>query len=86
MARANRGQQSLNQREDGEQTSDDVQNRVALTVNEEPSAAIPIPRGEGDNEDGDIERGQDIDDPIHSGPTQGQAAWRNVIADRKSVV
>ena len=49
----------------GEETSDDVQNRVAQTVNEEPSAAIPIPTPARDDED--IERGQDPDVPLLEG-------------------
>jgi hypothetical protein len=48
-----------------ESTSDDVQNRVAQTVNEEPSAAIPIPTVS--REDEDIERGQDPDVPLLGG-------------------
>ncbi|KAG9771230.1 hypothetical protein KCU88_g6406, partial [Aureobasidium melanogenum] len=52
-----------------ELTSDDVQDRVAQTANEEPSAAIPIPslgRGEDGREDvdEDIERGHDVDIPL----------------------
>ena len=61
---------------DGEQTSDDVQNRVAQIANEEPSSAITIPtsspppvlsdeeRGDMDN---DIERGQDNNEPLFGG-------------------
>ena len=45
-----------------EETSDDVQNRVAQTVNDEPSAAIPIPTAH--RNDDDIERGQDPDVPL----------------------
>lgn len=53
----------------GEMRSDDVQSRVAQTVNEEPSAAIPIPtisRGDTDA-DADVERGQDPDVPLLEG-------------------
>ncbi|KAJ9608690.1 hypothetical protein H2200_006461 [Cladophialophora chaetospira] len=49
----------------GESTSDDVQNRVAQTVNDEPSAAIPIPSI--NREDEDLERGQDPDVPLLEG-------------------
>lgn len=46
-----------------EQTSDDVQNRVVQTSNNEPSAAIPIPSitrdGAHREVDEDVERGQD---------------------------
>jgi hypothetical protein len=81
IARASRSQQSFDQRNDGEQRSGAVQNQAAQTDNEEPSAAIPIPRGNDDSEDEDIERGQDIDEPILGGQAQGhQSAWRNVIA------
>ncbi len=49
----------------GESTSDDIQSRVAQTVNNEPSAAIPIPSFNRDDED--IERGQDPDVPLLEG-------------------
>ncbi|OAP59648.1 hypothetical protein AYL99_06946 [Fonsecaea erecta] len=52
-------------RTEGERTSDDVQNRVAQTVNQEPSAAIPIPSLS--REDEDVERGQDPDVPLLGG-------------------
>ncbi|KIX97167.1 uncharacterized protein Z520_07281 [Fonsecaea multimorphosa CBS 102226] len=52
-------------RREGESTSDDVQNRVAQTVNQEPSAAIPIPSLS--REDEDVERGQDPDVPLSGG-------------------
>ena len=48
-----------------ETTSDDIQSRVAQTVNDEPSAAIPIPSFNRDDED--IERGQDLDVPLLEG-------------------
>jgi len=46
-----------------EQTSDDVQDRVAQTTNEEASAAIPIPRDllRDNDDDGDVEQGQNVD-------------------------
>ncbi|KIW35608.1 uncharacterized protein PV07_02294 [Cladophialophora immunda] len=52
-------------RREGERTSDDFQNRVAQTVNQEPSAAIPIPSLS--REDEDVERGQDPDVPFLGG-------------------
>ncbi|KAH0841283.1 PA domain-containing protein [Fonsecaea pedrosoi] len=52
-------------RRQGEGTSDDIQTRVAQTVNREPSAAIPIPSLNRDNED--VERGQDPDVPLLGG-------------------
>lgn len=78
MARSN--QHGTDQRQSGEETSDDVQSRAAQTVNEEPSAAIPIPIRVEDIEDEDIERGQDIDGTLLSPPTEPQSAWRNVVA------
>ena len=85
MARTQPGrtQTQNDQRQDGEQTSDDVQSRVAQTVNEEPSSAIPIPTRDDDSadEDEDIERGQDVDDPLLGGqPAGNRSVWRNVIA------
>ncbi|EXJ86587.1 hypothetical protein A1O3_03540 [Capronia epimyces CBS 606.96] len=77
---------------EGEQTSDDVQDRVAQTSNEEPSAAIPIPAGGRDGEihgavDEDIERGHDIDAPLLGESLAGQqqnparqSVWRNLSA------
>jgi hypothetical protein len=46
----------------GTSTGDDMQSRVAQSVNLEPSAAIPIPTVSRDDED--IERGQDPDVPL----------------------
>ncbi|EXJ64721.1 hypothetical protein A1O7_01059 [Cladophialophora yegresii CBS 114405] len=61
-----------------ESTSDDIQNRVAQTVNEEPSAAIPIPTI--GREDEDIELGQDPDVPLLGGDESGQSMWRNIVS------
>jgi Ring finger domain len=75
--------QGCDQRGEGEETSDDVQARAAQTVNDEPSAAIPIPQradDENDEDDEDVERGQDIDDPLLGQNPERQSAWRNVIA------
>ena len=79
MARTESGTGS-DQRQEGEETSDDVQTRVAQTINEEPSAAIPIPTRVEDSDNEDIERGQDVDEPLLGPPAERQAAWRNVIA------
>ena len=79
LARAGQGAGS-DQRQEGEQTSDDVQSRAAQTVNEEPSAAIPIPSRVEDSDDEDIERGQDVDEPLLGPTAERQSAWRNVIA------
>jgi len=79
--------------QEGEQTSDEVQDRVAQSTNEEASAAIPIPsllRGD----DGDVEQGQnvdvDVDAPLleeeDDDDVQGQgvgeasSVWRNISA------
>ena len=80
MTRAGQGSSS-DQRQAGEQTSDDVQSRAAQTVNENPTAAIPIPMRVEDSDDGDVERGQDAEEPL-LGPADAerQYAWRNVIA------
>lgn len=78
MARAN--PQSVDQRQPGEETSDDIQSRAAQTTNEEPSAAIPIPARLDDSEDEDVERGQDNEESVLSQTQERQSAWRNVIA------
>lgn len=75
---------------ENEQTSDDVQERVAQTANEEPSAAIPIPtiQGDGRRADEDVERGQAADAPLlgeggRNGRQQEgerQSVWRNISA------
>lgn len=70
------------QREDDEQTSDDIQQRAAQTINNEPSAAIPIPVREDEQDaDEDVERGHNVDDPLLGGRPSGtaQAGWRNII-------
>lgn len=69
-------------RRDDVQTSDDVQEQAAGTVNEESSAAIPIPVRETDSVDEDIERGESADAPLLSGPRRSQPAngWRGVIS------
>ncbi|KIX06465.1 uncharacterized protein Z518_04441 [Rhinocladiella mackenziei CBS 650.93] len=76
-------------------TGDEVQNRVAQTVNEEPSAAIPIPSPARDHEanrvdvDEDVERGQDadVDEPLLGQSMTGQpqererqSIWRNIVS------
>jgi hypothetical protein len=79
--------QQSDPREPGESTSDHIQARAAETVNNSPSAAIPIPTrlvdDEADDEDdSDIERGADVSSPLIVGSQQGQAprlAWRNLL-------
>ncbi|EXJ65669.1 uncharacterized protein A1O5_11196 [Cladophialophora psammophila CBS 110553] len=69
-------------RRERERTSDDVQNRVAQTVNQEPSAAIPIPTLS--REDEDVERGQDLDVPLldreRGGDRERHSMWRNMVS------
>ncbi|KAI1629004.1 hypothetical protein EDD37DRAFT_615812 [Exophiala viscosa] len=80
---------------ENEQTSDDVQDRVAQTVNEEPSAAIPIPSGNDRRANEDVERGQAADAPLlgegegegedrtvrqQEGEVARQSVWRNISA------
>ena len=80
MTRAGRGSSS-DQRQQGEETSDDIQSRAAQTVNEEPTAAIPIPSRVDEDEDDDIEQGQDVEEPLlDRAEREQQSAWRNVIA------
>ncbi|EXJ85453.1 hypothetical protein A1O1_05817 [Capronia coronata CBS 617.96] len=77
---------------EGGQTSDDIQDRVAQTSNEEPSAAIPILSAAREGEmrgdvDEDVERGHDADAQLLGGSVAGQqpgrgrqSAWRNLSA------
>jgi hypothetical protein len=72
-------------RHEGENGSDDIQARAAETVNDSPSAAIPIPHvSDEDDEDEDIERGgMDLSAPLHEGSssTNGpRLAWRNLTS------
>ncbi len=68
---------SSDRRQEGENTSDDVQARAAETVNESPSAAIPIPRL-SDEEDEDIERGTDASAAFNGGTNDPRPGWRNL--------
>lgn len=61
-------------------TSDEIQSRVAQTVNNEPSSAIPIPVVEVEAEDEDIEQGQSIDEPLLGPQLERPSNWRNVLA------
>lgn len=73
---------SNERRQEGENGSDDIQARAAETVNESPSAAIPIPRGsDEDDEDEDVERGADLSAPLHEAAASGsRLAWRNLTS------
>ena len=81
------GSQQTDQREDGEAVSDDVQTRAAETVNDSPSAAIPIPPRLADDEDSDVERGADPATRLFSGsqPT-ARTGWRSVVSSSLSAL
>ncbi|KAF7506326.1 hypothetical protein GJ744_011899 [Endocarpon pusillum] len=66
-------------RQAGENRSDDVQTRAAETVNDSPSAAIPIPRL-SDEDDEDIERGTDASAPLQVGTNSARLGWRNLTS------
>lgn len=65
--------------QEGENRADDVQARAAETVNESPSAAIPIPRF-SDEDDEDIERGADVSAPLNGGQSGPRMGWRNLAS------
>jgi hypothetical protein len=70
---------SNERRQEGENRSDDVQARAAETVNESPSAAIPIPRL-SDEDDEDIEQGTDASAPLSGSSNGPRPAWRNLAS------
>jgi hypothetical protein len=70
---------SNDRRQDGENRSDDIQARAAETVNESPSAAIPIPRLP-DEEDEDIEQGTDASAPLVGSTNAPRSTWRNLAS------
>ncbi len=70
---------SSDRRQAGENRSDDVQARAAETVNESPSAAIPIPRL-SDEDDEDIERGTASSAPLQIGTNGARLGWRNLTS------
>ncbi len=74
--------QQNDQRQDGETRSDDIQARVAETVNDSPSAAIPIPpRIDDSDDDSDVERGVDPTEPLVAGSQAApRSAWRNLVS------
>lgn len=78
------GEESEDNREPGEQTADDVQERVATTVPEDPAvAAIPIPERQDTQNlmDEDIERGNDTSHQESEAGTSRPVAsrWRGII-------
>jgi hypothetical protein len=66
-------------RQEGENRADDIQARAAETVNESPSAAIPIPRLSDEAEE-DIERGTDPSAPLNGGTSVARSGWRNLAS------
>jgi len=59
---------------------DDVQDMVVETRNDSPSAAIPIPRGEGEDDE-DLERAEnDSTSPLLDGNQPSRRGWRNMLS------
>lgn len=75
--------------EDGEETSADVQDDVAETVNDSPTASIPIPArfdsGDEDDEE-DIERGQHDEHGSEENRAAPRSAWRNILSGSLSAL
>ena len=83
---------------DGEETSDDIQDRAAETRNESPSAAIPIPSAEDGEEDElllderDVERGhggsgtEAQDQNARQTAPRGVSGWRNIFGSSLSAL
>jgi hypothetical protein len=80
--------QQSDQRQEGEIRSDDIQARAAETVNNSPTAAIPIlPRIDDSDDDSDVERGTDTVEPSSSNSQSVSAprsAWRNLVSGNLS--
>ena len=76
------------QRQEGETRSDDIQARVAETVNDSPSAAIPIPpRIDDSDDDSDVERGTDLTERSTSNSQPvSRSAWRNLVSGNLSAL
>lgn len=74
--------QQNDQRQEGELRSDDVQARAAETINNSPSAAIPIlSRIDDSDDDSDVERGTDSVEPsTSSSQATPRSAWRNLVS------
>ena len=80
--------QQNDQRQEGENRSDNVQSRAAETVNDSPSAAIPIlARIDDSDDDSDLERGTNVLQPStsNSQPTP-RSPWRNLVSDNLSTL
>ena len=75
------------QRQEGETRSDDIQARAAETVNDSPSAAIPIPlRIDDSDDDSDVERGVDVAERSTSNSQPARSAWRNLVSGNLSAL
>lgn len=80
--------QQNDQRQEGDDRSDDVQARVAETVNDSPTAAIPIPpRIDDSDDDSDVERATDVVEPLVSESQPApRSAWRNLVSNNLSIL
>jgi hypothetical protein len=78
--------QQNDQRQEGEVRSDDVQARAAETVNNSPSAAIPIlSRIDDSDDESDVERGRDAVEPsTPNSQATSRSAWRNLVSGNLS--
>ena len=73
--------QQNDMRQEGETRSDDVQDRVAETINESATAAIPIPSALHDSDDdSDIESHADNESHIAGSQRAPSSAWRNLMS------
>jgi hypothetical protein len=80
--------QQKDQRLEGESRSDDIQARAAETINDSPSAAIPIPPyTDHSDDDSDVELGPDAVEPStsNSRPTP-RSAWQNSMSGNLSML
>lgn len=80
-ARGDAAGPSEDAREEDEETSDDIQDRAAMTENSEGSAAIPIPVAEDISAADDIERGSSVDTPLLGSTPRAQHSgrWRGIL-------
>lgn len=86
--RANSGAAD-SQTEDGEETSSDMQDRAAETVNDSPTASIPIPArldSADEDDDEDIERGQHDEQDSEEHRPAPRSAWRNLLSGSLSAL
>jgi hypothetical protein len=78
--------QQNDQQQEGDITSNDIQALAAETVNNSPSAAIPIlTRIDDSDDDSDVERGTDTVEHSASSPQAApRSAWRNLVSGNLS--